>query len=164
MLPTPPKLEARDLLRREWNAANTVLANDPRIHTGWFDWNNPVPQVTVTNRSEFVIEGGDTGVTAGTGNDGDVQKRAGTFLVNGWSGSRDALEGKGDSGTSPNQKQVAYDLAKEAHRIGVQFEPSQFHSFTISDIQDIPETEESETVFREQCTGQYTYVQHPADL
>lgn len=166
MLDEDPIIVVRDLLSQSWESANTPLANDPRIHTGWYDYGSSDPQVTVTNSEEFTAEGGDTGYTAGTGDGGVAQVRVGTILVNCWAGSRDDLEGAGTDGSDVNPKDAAYQMANEVHRImsnnadGTTDDSGnrQLNSLSADDARRLVETDETPTVFRHEVTVRYTYV------
>lgn len=174
MLDTDPHLALRDLLRAEWDATNTSLhdANGnpapPRTHTGWYDYGAADTQVTITNQSENVVGGGETGQSAGSGDGRAVQIRAGTVLVNGWSGTRDHLDGLGPNGGRINPKQMSYELANEIHSI-VQDNASGttddngdtvFRSLGADSVRAIPETDAPEFVHRREVVVRYTYVDH----
>lgn len=117
MIENGPIVIVKNLLVTGWDATNTPLADAPRFHTGWYDFGSSDPQVTVTNPESSVVNGGDTGQTAGTGDGGVSQVRAGTVLVNAWAGTRDDLEGAGTNGGDVNPKDAAYQMAAEVHRI-----------------------------------------------
>lgn len=159
MIDADPALTIRDLLTTEWDATNTSLADAPTINTGWFDYGNGDPQVTISNKNEFTIGGGDTGHSAGTGDGRAVQVRAGTLLVNGWSGTREELRGAAGDGSDINPKQMSFELGREIHRI-LQSNASDdaFQSLGADAVRGIPETDAADFVHRHEVTCKYTYI------
>lgn len=153
-----PILQIRDLLLDELDDTNLSYTGNVRIHTGWYDYDSGTPQITVTNKNEFTVDGGETAISAGTGDGGAVQKRAGTVLVNGWSGTRNNLTGQGPAGDDVNPKQMAYELGKEIARITLNGDIEDFLSVAPDTIRGIAEDDAPEIVFREECTVRYTYV------
>lgn len=153
-----PKIQLRDLLLDEWNTSNTSLSDRPRVHTGWYDYKNPVPQVTITNKEESTVNGGDTGISAGTGTGKPAQHRAGTILVNGWSGTREELRGEGPNDTDINPKQMAYELGKEIVRITLNYDIDDFLSIAPDTVRELADSDAPEIVFREECVIRFVYV------
>lgn len=165
MLDEDPIIIVRNLLINNWNSNNTVLADDPKIHTGWYDFGSSDPQVTVTDTEEGVMDGGVTGHTAGTGNGGVVQYRVGQMLVNCWAGTYEDMEGQGANGSDVSPKAASYDMANEVHRI-MQENASgttddsgnkQLHSLSTTDAQRMADDNRDPTIFRYQTIVEYTY-------
>lgn len=116
-----PLAKICELVRTDWDASNTTYSSDPRIHTGWWDWDREEPVVTVTNPNEFPVSGGEaaTGYSYMTGDGSVGQQYAGTCLVNCWAGTfdTDALEGEGSSGGFLSPKILSWEMCKEVRRI-----------------------------------------------
>lgn len=167
MLEEDPVVIVQDLIETNWDADNTPLTADPRVHTGWYDFGSPDPQVTVTNPEESTVGGGDTGITAGSGDGSAVQVRAGTILVNCWAGTREDMEGQGDGGADVNPKDAAYKMAREVHRIlmanasGTDDDSGnpQLTSLSADGIRRLVDTEPESAVFRYEVTARYTYTE-----
>lgn len=158
MIDTDPVILIRDMLQANWDVSNTDLSEQPRIHTGWYDYDAGTPQVTVTNPNEFVVNGGLTGISAG-GNDKPVQRKAGTVLVNGWSGTREKLKGEGPNGDDINPKKMSHQLGKEINRVMLSNTTNVVNSIAPDSVQGSVEDEGPEIVFRHEVTVRYTYVE-----
>lgn len=159
--------EIKDLLSANWNAANTSLADDPHVHTGWWDWGRDAPTVTVTNPNVNPVGGGATGLTHLTGDGRAGQEMSGFCLVNGWGGTYDtpAID---DNDLSP--KVVAWEFCKEIRRILLENA-----SGTLADdgtpallsaapgphrrIVETFEEQEHPTLFRYEVEATFTYVE-----
>lgn len=169
MLAEEPTVTVRNLLAgATWDSSVTLLADAPRVHTGWFDYASGQQQVTVTNPEESTVNGGETGITAGTGDGGVAKVRAGTMLVNGWAGTRDDCEGAGTaSNPNPNPKSVAYGLAREIDRIVTENAgggTSDLNSLSVDPAQlRYDRDDDSAVVYRYELTVRYTYAErtHP---
>lgn len=155
-----------DLLRNNWDNSNTVLADDPKFQTGWYDYGSSDPQVSVTNSDEVVMDSGLTGHSGGTGGGGAAQYRAGHVLVNCWAGTYEDMSDAGSGGSAVSPKEASYDMAGEVHRI-VQSNASgttdgngdkQLHSLGASDVRRIVDNEVEPAVFRYEVTVNYTYL------
>lgn len=165
MLSEDPVIIIRDLLDNNWTTGNTVLANKPDIHTGWYDYGSSDPQVTVTNPEESTVGGGETGHTAGTGAGGVSQIRAGTVLVNCWAGTREDTKGAGSGGSDVNPKEAAYDMAGEVHRIAQANATGttdsngnrQLNSLGADPVRRVVDTEKDPVVYRYEATVKFTY-------
>lgn len=103
-----PKLTIKNLLATNWTASNTSNVT-PTFGTGWFNEESKHPQVTVTDRNDTPIRGGETGYQAiKSDGSGPTQTIIGTANVNVWS-TRDA--------NSVNPKQLTHEMAEEVQRI-----------------------------------------------
>lgn len=166
MIDKDPTLIVRDILLNNWDTTNTAYGTDlsttdpPRIHTGWYDFGRGGPQVTVTNPDSFVVGGGETGYSGGTGAGEPVQVRAGTLLVNGWSGTREELKGTASDGSDVNPKQMAFELGKEVWRITKNHASGTAELETVGpdNVRGLVEDEAPEVVFRREVTVKYTYI------
>lgn len=167
MLKEDPHLIVYDLLRTNWDATNTPLADAPKFQTGWYDFGAEEPQVTITNSMESVAQGGDTAQTAGTGAGGLAQYKIGRVLVNTWGGTYGDLEGKGDGGSDVSPKDAAYQMAKEVSRItntnasGTTDSNGnkQLHSLATDNIRRIAETDMDPTIFRYEVIVRFSYAE-----
>lgn len=167
MIDEDPVLIIKDLLVNNWDANDTSLADAPRIHTGWYNYGSSDPQVTITNPDEFTVGGGNTGISAGTGDGGAAQVRAGTVTVNAWAGTRDDMEGVGDGGSNLNPKDAAYSMAKEVHGI-IQNNADgtlddggnrQLNSLGADEARRIVDSnDDGPAVYRYEVTVKYTYI------
>lgn len=97
-----PKLTIRDLLKDNWNAANTSGVT-PDVHTGHWNQEANNPQVTVTDPTEDIDLRGTDPSGAGL-----VRWMLGGVLVGCWS-TRDA--------SSVNPKQLTVEMSEEVDRI-----------------------------------------------
>lgn len=166
MLDRDPKIIARNRVRDEWTKANTPLADDPRFHTGWYDYGSEDPQVTFTNAEESTVNGGDTGVTAGTGSGGTANVRAGTLLANCWAGTRDDCSDVGVGGARVNPKEVAYQLAVELANIldgrgttNPDTGDQELLSLAADGSRGVVDTDGEAPIYREEVTVRYTYAE-----
>lgn len=166
MLDEDPVIIVYDLIRNNWNNANTPLGSDPKFSTGWYDYGSSDPQITVTDSEEGVVQGGITGHSASTGDGGVAQYRNGILLVNCWGGSYDDLTGAGPNGEDVSPKDAAYQMANEVHRI-MQDNASgtsdsngnkQLHSLGADATRRIVEEEADPSIFRHEVTVLYTYL------
>lgn len=166
MLENDPVTIVLDLLSTEWDQDNTPLGHDPTFHTGWYDYDSSDQQVTITNADEGTIGGGDTGLSGGTGAGSGAQVRAGFALVNCWAGTRDDCKGVGPSGEDVNPKEVAYKMAREAHRIlldnadGTTTDAGEQELLSLSgdEARALVDTEPENAVYRYELTARFTYV------
>lgn len=168
MLPRDPKIIFRNVIRSNWNADNTPLADDPRFHTGWYDYGSSDPQVTFTNTEESTVDGGDTGHTGGTGDGGVADVRAGTLLINAWAGTRDDMATAGPGGSRVNPKAASYQMAVEINRILGENADGTLHPDTgdpeLNSIggdegRELVDTGPDNAVFRYEVQGRFTYAQ-----
>lgn len=100
-----PKLVSKDLLKQEWNKANTPESSPPDFRTGWRDENLAAPVVTASHDEESPTSA--TGYS-GMGPSGPTSVRRGTLQVNVWT-RRDLV--------SANPKTTAYEFSEEIKRI-----------------------------------------------
>lgn len=167
MLDEDPIVIVYELLRNNWDASNTALADPPMFNTGWYDRTAETPQVTVTNSEEGVWQGGNTGHSAASGDGGVTQYRMGSIQVNCWGGSYDTLAGMGDDGSDVSPKEACYDMAGEVHRITQENATGttkddgskQLHTMSATDTQRVVETEKDPSVFRYQVIVEYGYAE-----
>lgn len=157
-----PKIVIRGLIRDEYDKNLTSYDGVPHIHTGWYDRNSGGPQITVTNRSETTVNGGQTGITASDNQGGISQVRAGYVLVNCWSGTRDELRGEGFGNTDINPKMIADEMQEQVddiiqeHPMGIINGEEHFNSLGVGDITEVPETEDDFNL-RFELETRYTY-------
>lgn len=148
-----PKISVRDLLDNNWDHSNTVISEDPLIHTGWFnhDWSGRA-QVTVTDADEDAI-GGATGFSGISASGEGLQIELGQMFVGCW-----ATDPMYDGA---HFKQVAYDLSEEVKRIVLD------NTFGISDMQwvawkgrrDVIDRDADPILYRYECTVVYQYLE-----
>ena len=103
-----PKIAAKLVLEKDWDASNTSLSDAPSIHTGRYDQGSENPQVTLTRVDENVQGGGETGVSGIDGRGGLVQDNIGMVQVDCWS-DRAASEA--------NPKKLTREFAEEVRRV-----------------------------------------------
>lgn len=162
MLNEEPDKIIYDLLRTEWNVANTTYTNDPKFQTGWYDYGSDEPQVSVTEPGHSVVDGGDTNISAITGSGGVVQRLLGTVLVNCWSGTFQDTRSAG----AGNPKNAAFQMAQEARRIllgnaqGTRKPDGSRQLWTIAPGEARRRTEDDEdpTIFRYEVTTAFVHV------
>lgn len=113
MLAEEPNVIVKDIVSPLFDETEVGLESGTTVrhHTGWYDFDGGGPQVTYTNTSMGVVNGGQTGFTGGSGDGGHVKVWAGTFFLNCWAGNRNELSGLGTGGTTPNPKSLAYKMA-----------------------------------------------------
>lgn len=113
MLENEPNVIVKDLVSPLFDETAVGLESGTTVrhHTGWYDFDGGGPQVTYTNTTMGVVNGGQTGFTAGTGDGGHVKVWSGYFTLNCWAGNRNELSGLGTGGTTPNPKSLAYSMA-----------------------------------------------------
>lgn len=100
-----PPIYIRNILREHWNAANTVLDENPYIHTEWYNESYGPQQVTVTTPSETSSIIGIDGASGGS-----VHEATGTVIVGCWGGEV-------STEASENAIQVAHEFREEVRRI-----------------------------------------------
>jgi hypothetical protein len=123
MLDIPADTRIRMILAQDYPFGSAIKEKDdkdirqPEISTGWWDDQTSRPQITVTNPSEGVLDGGSTGYTSGTGTGGVGRIWTGYALVNAWVKDSDvrsrATQSTIDAGRASG-KQVSYMLARNA--------------------------------------------------
>ncbi|WP_254535234.1 hypothetical protein [Halomarina litorea] len=144
-----PNVVLRDVLRSNWDASATSVANAPVFHTGWYDRDGDMPCITITNMDEGPYRGGVTGLTGLDGETGKGRQRLSGFaLVNCVAGTRDDCEGIGTSGNDVNPKIVRNDLFEQASQILLDESPVEFRSLAPGDSRDIVDTDDGPAVFR----------------
>lgn len=78
---TDLKKKVYEILKNNWDNANTSISTDPRFSTGWFDKGKDFPQVTVTNKNEVSGQEYDFIKADGSGPGKDVKE---SVQVNTW--------------------------------------------------------------------------------
>lgn len=107
-----PKVTVRDLLRANWDPANTSGIT-PAISTGWYDGASANTQVSVADPDDSEIGGGDTGLEGIQAGGGHVQARSGFVRCHCWV-HRD-MEDVDAAGVNP--KTLAWQFRQEIFRI-----------------------------------------------
>lgn len=148
----------RTELRDRWDKTNTPLGSDPHTSTGWYDFQSGGQQVTATNPESSAVRGGETGITAVSGDGGSSQLKAGTALVNAWAGTRDDCRGAGTNGEDLNPKTVAYEMAVEAARVVATIDTSQTDFMTIYPDDDQRYPPDEDGVYRYEITARFTFA------
>lgn len=168
MLQRDPRIIIRNVASTDYLASNTTLTATPAFHTGWYNYGSTDPQVTFTNIEEGTAEGGDTGLSGGTGDGRSVQKRAGTVTVNCWAGTREDMEGMGPGGGDLNPKSASYQMAREVARVlnansGGTTNPDSGEQELLSLSADagrsVVDTDAESAVYRQEVIARYTYVE-----
>lgn len=162
MLDEEPDKILYDLLRNNWDNSNTPYSEDPRFHTGSYDFGSSEPQVSATAPDDSVVGGGDTDITAITGSGGVVQRRVGTVYVNCWSGTFKQTRSSGVG----NPKNAAFQLGNEARQVLLAHAQGtrktdgtkQLWSLAPGQVRRRIEDSEDPTVFRYEVETTYTYV------
>lgn len=162
MIDEEPDKIIYDLLRTNWKSGNTTYSSDPKFQTGWYDFGSSEPQVSITNPGSSVVNGGNTGISAVTGQGGVAQRHAGTVTVNCWSGTFQDSRSAG----AGNPKKAAFQLAREAKRIILEnangtFTDSgerQLQTLGTGDISRQQEDGNDPVVFRYELMVLYTHV------
>ena len=139
MLEIPADTRIRMILAENYPFGSAITENDdegyrqPEISTGWWDNQTSRPQITVTNPSEGVLDGGSTGYTSGTGTGGVGRIWTGYALVNAWVKDDDirlrATQSTIDAGRASG-KQVSYMLAKNAAEVITDYANGYLHPET----------------------------------
>ena len=102
-----PKIGIADLLIANWVPANTSGVT-PSIGTGWYDYKNTTPQVTVTDPEEESISTGPTGYFGLAASGAPAQYWLGSVAVNCWATREDS---------DVNPKQIVNQFKEECKRI-----------------------------------------------
>lgn len=152
---TDPKVTVRNLVKNNWNAANTQSVT-PTFSTGWYDKKKKLPILTVTTPRQFVRHRG----TDGSGN-GVVQIRSGSVLADAWV-DRGVVAGGSAVGTA-GAKNLAYQMFQEVDRIVTanQNSVSDFLHIEVGTSTELVETEESPAVYRRQAQIRYWWIKQP---
>ncbi len=111
-MPVPtvePKVAILDLIEAQWDTDNVVGAIKPDFHTGWWNPNSNSPQVTFTGDDELYEGLSGYGAIEGGGG-GPVQIVNGVLFADCWAFRSEGV-------TSPNPKQLVYDMSEEIRRI-----------------------------------------------
>lgn len=166
MLEDEPLVTIRNLIRDEWATGDVVIPAPGALEwqdfsTGWYDRGSGGQQITVSNPTEDVVEGGETGYTAGTGDGGTANAVVGSCLVSCWPGTREECEGIGPNGEDVNPKSLAYAYAKEASRILRRYPDgppgTEFNSLGTPGASREPDDEGPQIIYRWQMRAVYTY-------
>jgi len=141
-----PKLEIKNLLEDEdnWDASNTSGIT-PEFSTGWWDDNNDLPQVTVTNDDETPEPLTTTGQTHIGSN--DDQNMSGRMDVNVWANR---------NSSDVNPKKLAKQFRDEARRIILNnLSPSGFNWIGWRGSTDMTDTDRTPVTYRKVCEVSY---------
>lgn len=108
-----PIITIRDLIVANYTPGNvpTLDPETPRISTGWWDHTHEDPQITITDRDDPPVGGGESGWTGIKGDgSGPVQRIVGGCRVIAWAA-------RNDDGSGPNPKKVRHEVGAEIRRI-----------------------------------------------
>lgn len=151
---TDPILTIKDLLKDNWNPANTSSVT-PTFSTGWWDESNTSPQVTITNPDD--IARGTTGYT-GIKSDGSgpTQEYDGEVDVGCWA-VRD------EDGHNVNPKKLTYEFKEEIRRILMANAQGAGSLNRIALMRDtlVVDQEATPTLYHRVCEVGYGYIVEP---
>jgi len=140
-----PKLEVKNLLRDKWGDSGDYTLVTPDFSTGWWDANNDLPQVTVTNDDETPNPLTETGQThIGSNTD---QNMSGRMDVNVWA-NRDSSD--------TNPKKLVKEMRDEAKRIIQKYTfYSDFNYLGWGGSTDMTDTDRTPVTYRKVCEVRY---------
>lgn len=162
MLENEPLVSIRNLVRDNFDPTPLARADllDPQdFSTGSYDYGSGGQQITFTNPTEDVVEGGSTGYTAGTGDGGTSNIVVGSFLLSVWPGTRDECKGIGPNGEDVNPKVLGYQFSRQIVNI-IRSHPNgvgEMNSLGVPGAERAPDDDGAQIIYRWQMRPTYTY-------
>lgn len=160
---TDPKVAVLDVLKSNWDASQTVLANPPEFFSAWYTRDDRLPAVTVPSNEESVLDGGATG---SSNLSASMQRLQGTVTIDCVAGTWEDCEDVGSNSADRNPKQVRWSLYDHASAILVNNNASATGLRSVmpgnaNDITDQTTDPDTAPVFRRQLRATYVRDRRP---